>query len=347
MLPGSGLVRGLLRHGRSASGDQTAAGRRGRVPAARSAASRRRAALPDTRAGEIPDDGRPWHSARSLSGRKHRCLRGHAMIGGILAWWVASTVAGAAAFPIAWRVFDRLPDRGFGLSRTLGVLLGGYLLWLCASLGILRNNPGGAVAAMLMVGAGAILAGRGRWREMAGWLRANAGTVLAMETLFLVAFVAWAIVRAFNPEIVATEKPMELAFLNAILRSPQFPPQDPWLAGNAISYYYLGYVLLAWMTWLTGVSAGVAFNLGNALWFGLVAVGAYSAVFNLLGLRHGKRRRLAALLGPLMVLIVGNLSGAFEVMHAQHWFWETQPDGSQSSDFWTWQIGRASCRERV
>src|SRR3990170_3110212 len=258
------------------------------------------------------------------------------MIGGILAWWVASTVAGAAAFPIAWRVFDRLPDRGYGLSRTLGLLLGGYLLWLCASLGILRNNPGGAVAAMLMVAAGALLAGRGHWGEMRGWLRAHAGTVLAMETLFLVAFVAWAIVRAFNPEIVATEKPMELAFLNAILRSPQFPPQDPWLAGNAISYYYLGYVLLAWMTWLTGVSAGVAFNLGNALWFGLVAVGAYSVVFNLLGLRNGTRRRLAALLGPLMVLIVGNLSGVFEVMHAQHWFWEAQPDGSQTSTFWTW-----------
>jgi len=258
------------------------------------------------------------------------------MIGGILAWWLASTVAGALAFPIAWRVFDRLPDRGYGLSRTLGVLLGGYLLWLCASLGILPNDPSGAVAAMLIVGAGAVLAGSGRWREIGVWLRANAGTVLAMETLFLAAFAAWAVVRGFNPEIVATEKPMELAFLNAILRSPQFPPQDPWLAGNAISYYYLGYVLLAWMTWLTGVSAGVAFNLGNALWFGLVAIGAYSVVFNLLGLRHGTRRRLAALLGPLMVLIVGNLAGVFEVMHAQHWFWEAQPDGSQTSTFWTW-----------
>src|SRR3970282_975211 len=234
------------------------------------------------------------------------------MIGGILAWWVASPVAGAAAFPIAWRVFNRLPDRGYGLSRTLGVLLGGYLLWLCASLGILRNNPGGAVAAMLMVGAGSVLAGRGRWREMAGWLRGDGGTGLAMETLFFAAFVAWAVVRAFNPEIVATEKPMELAFLNAILRSPQFPPQDPWLAGNAISYYYLGYVLLAWMTWLTGVSAGEAFNLGNALWFGLGARGALSVVFHLLGLRSGTRRRLAGRLGPLMVLLVGDMSGVFE-----------------------------------
>jgi hypothetical protein len=258
------------------------------------------------------------------------------MIGAILAWWLASTVVGAAVFPLAWRVFDRLPDRGYGLSRTFGILLGGYLMWLSVSLGILRNNPGGALAGVLLLGVGSALAGRGHWRQIGEWLRANAATVLAMEALFLVAFAGWAVVRAYNPEIVATEKPMELAFLNAILRSPQFPPQDPWLAGNAISYYYLGYVLVAWMTWLTSVPAGVAFNLANAMWFGLVALGSYSVVFNLLGLRYGARRRLAALLGPLMVLFVGNLTGVLEVMHAQHWFWEPQADGSMTSEFWTW-----------
>jgi uncharacterized membrane protein len=258
------------------------------------------------------------------------------MIGGVLAWWVASTVAGAAAFPITWRLFDRLPDRGFGLARAFGILLGGYLLWLGATVGIITNSPGGAVAAMIAVGAGGVVAGRGRWHEIAAWLRSHIRTVLAAELLFLLAFVGWAVVRSFNPDIVATEKPMELAFLNAILRSPAFPPQDPWLSGNAISYYYLGYVLLSWLSWLTGVTAGVAFNLGNALWFALVVSGAYSVVFNLLALRYGTPRRWAALLGPLMVVIVGNLAGVFEVMHAQHWFWEAQPDGSKTSTFWTW-----------
>src|SRR3972149_9497073 len=83
------------------------------------------------------------------------------MIGGILARWLAGPVAGAAAFPIAWSLWDRVPDRGYGLSRTLGILLGGYLLWLSASVGILRNSPGGAVAALLMVAAGAAVAGAG------------------------------------------------------------------------------------------------------------------------------------------------------------------------------------------
>ena len=142
------------------------------------------------------------------------------MMAAIVAWWVASSVVGAAVFPLVWRVFDRLPDRGYGLSRSFGILLGGSLMWLCVSLGLLRNNPGGALAAVLLLGVGSGLAGRGHFRQIGEWLRTNAGTVLGMEALFFATFVGWGVVRAYNPGIGATEKPMELAFLNRILRSP-------------------------------------------------------------------------------------------------------------------------------
>ena len=63
-------------------------------------------------------------------------------------------------------------------------------------------------------------------------------------------------------DAAGTEKPMELAFINAIMRSPTFPPSDPWLSGYAISYYYFGYVLVALLAKLTALPGAVAFNLG-------------------------------------------------------------------------------------
>ncbi len=253
-----------------------------------------------------------------------------------LAWWAASAVLGLAAFPLAYRVFGRLPDRGYGVSRALGLLAAGYVLWLGASLGLLHNNLGGALVAVAVVAGLGLTVGAGCWRELAGWWRDQRRTVLSMELVFVAAYAAWAFVRACNPDITATEKPMELAFLNAILRAPRFPPPDPWLSGYAISYYYFGYVLLAFLARLTATPAGIAFNLGSALWFGLTALGAYSVLFNLLVVRFGRQRPWAAALGPLFILISGNLEGVLEVMHARHWFWRVQPDGTMTSRFWTW-----------
>lgn len=258
------------------------------------------------------------------------------MIGFVLVWWLASSLLGLAAFPIAYRFLNRLPDRGFAFARALGILLAGYALWLGASIGVLRNNLGGALMAVLILMALGAAAGQARWREIGRWLRDSLQTVLGIEIIFLACFAGWAFVRANNPDITYTEKPMELAFLNAILRSETFPPADPWLSGYAISYYHFGYVLLAFLARLTGVSAGYAFNLGNALWFALTAVGLYSLVYNLLSSREGKPRRWAALLGPAFVLFSGNLEGVLEVLHARHLFWRTLPDGSMTSGFWTW-----------
>ena len=73
---------------------------------------------------------------------------------------------------------------------------------------------------------------------------------------------AW--LRSYNPDILGTEKPMELMFINSILRSTTFPPQDAWLAGYSISYYYFGYVMVAFISMLTSTPAGIAFNLAIA-----------------------------------------------------------------------------------
>ncbi|HLE05638.1 MAG TPA: DUF2298 domain-containing protein, partial [Anaerolineales bacterium] len=170
----------------------------------------------------------------------------------IIAWWLASSLLGLLALPLAFRIFHSLPDRGYAFARPLGLLIASYVLWLGASLGFIPNSRGGALGAVLVLaGIGAAL---GQRVEIRDWLRRNLRTVLWMEGVFLLSFLLWAFVRANNPEIVATEKPMELAFLNGILRSDRFPPNDPWLSGYAISYYYFGYVMIALLTWLSGAA---------------------------------------------------------------------------------------------
>ncbi|MGA9532381.1 MAG: DUF2298 domain-containing protein [Anaerolineales bacterium] len=254
----------------------------------------------------------------------------------IASWYLVSLIIGWLAFPLAWRVLNRLPDRGYGFARPIGLLVTGYLVWIGATAGLIRNSPAGVVGAIALLAGLSALALRGNGRQWLEWMRQNGRSLWLMEGLFLLAFIGWAFVRSNSPEIVATEKPMELAFLNALSHSATFPPPDPWLSGYAISYYFFGFVLSSLLTMLTGVTTGVAFNLTSAMWFGLTVLASYSLLYNLIKLRHSDASLSAPLLGPLFVVISGNLEGFLELLHARQWFWQTSPDGLMTSAFWGW-----------
>ena len=214
-----------------------------------------------------------------------------------LSWWFVLQLFALAALPLAWRLFARLPGRGYPLAKVLGLLLVAYVLWLGATLHTLPNSFGGAVVALIVVAGASWWLGRDGWRRdadgvrpLAVWLKANRWLVVTTELLFLFVLVGWAAFRAYNPDIAGTEKPMEFAFVNGILRSPLFPPQDPWLSGYGISYYYFGYVMLAALVNLTGVDPAIAFNLGVALWYALVMIGAFGVVYDLVRLAGSRER---------------------------------------------------------
>lgn len=266
----------------------------------------------------------------------------------ILAWYLAVSILGLTALPLAWHFFPALPSRGFALSRPLGLLLWGFIFWLLTSLGVLQNDLGGQVLAflVLLVPAVWVISGK-RKQEMFAWLRENLRTLLTIEGLFLLVFIAWVLVRGMNPEVTYTEKPMELAFINSILRSDGFPPQDPWLSGYAISYYYFGYVLIAMIARISGVASAVAFNLSSATWLAMTAIALFGIVhditFTWAGNKNeqspggvGKFSRSAGFLGPLFVLVISTVEGVLEFLHAGGVFWRTDTQGALTSRFWSW-----------
>ena len=265
-------------------------------------------------------------------------------------WYLILSLLGFITFPIVYRLLPFLADKGYSFSRIAGLLIWSYFFWVLTSLGVLTNNINGALGGLFGVLFLAFLFLRqDYWSGIKQWLRTELKTILIIELLFLFAFSFWAIVRAANPDILGTEKPMELAFINAITRSPTFPPNDPWLSGYAISYYYFGYVMVALLGYITGTPPAISFNLALSAWFALTALGCYGVVFNLLRTWQDYRLKTEAvketnkkphifssLLGPLFVLIVSNAEGFLEMLHAKGLFWQTGQDGLLHSNFWSW-----------
>jgi YYY domain-containing protein len=266
-----------------------------------------------------------------------------------LSWYILITLLGWMTFPLASRLFPALSDRGYTLSRALGLLIWGYVFWLFATLGIAQNDMGGLLLGLVILGGLSAWGIVNRKSEIINWLSKNRGLILTAEILFLLAFALMAFIRSANPEIVGTEKPMELMMIHGILNSPTFPPRDLWLSGYSISYYYFGYVMTSMLAMFTGIPATMAFNLMIALVFSLSAVGAYGILYNLLAgsqtskvegqassnslssLRLGSGQAFfSPLLAPLFLLIMSNAEGFLEVLHARGLFWK---DGN---NFWTW-----------
>lgn len=264
----------------------------------------------------------------------------------ILVWWLLMLVLGWLALPTAMCIFRWLPDRGYTFSKALGLLLTSYFLWIGASTGLVSNDLGGILLAIvLMTGLSAWFYFRSRGTlipELRSFIKEHWKLIVTVETLFLLALVGWAIFRAYAPfkiDYAGGEKFMESAFQNAILRSQHFPPLDPWLSGYAISYYYYGYVMLAMLTRLTGAVSGVAFDLYDSLLFALSLIGAFGVVYNLVAYSLKRRQEqgdsqpcqgpalAAGILGGVLVAVMGNLEGVLESLHAR---------GILPASFWSW-----------
>src|ERR671929_225260 len=102
---------------------------------------------------------------------------------------------------------------------------------------------------------------------------------IGAEVVFLVGYAAMALLVAYSPDVWGTEKPMDMAFVNAINASDHFPPHDPWLSGADLNYYYLGHLAMALPIRVLGLAPDHGYNLALALVFGLAA----AAVFTLAG----------------------------------------------------------------
>ena len=210
-------------------------------------------------------------------------------MGDAIVWWITLQLLGLAAVPIAAVLLRALPDRGYTLSKPLGLMLTGWLAYTVAMLKIAQFDRLLVTICLLVVAAFSVFLLLRQGRALLYELRdhftkgVNVRYVVISEVVFALAFIIWAIVRAYNPDIdCCQEKFMDYGFLNAILKSGTFPPNDVWLAGFSINYYYFGYILMAALTALSGVATQVAFNLANVGLFALTALGAFGIVHNLI-----------------------------------------------------------------
>ena len=270
-----------------------------------------------------------------------------------LRWLITVEIIGLAAFPLAFCLLPKLADRGFTLSKPFGILLVSYLFWVLGLAHIPTVQPIAIALVLLMAALSAYIAYR-NFDDLRDFIKREWRTIVIAEAIFLVFFIGWTLFRSYDPFINHTEQPMDLALLSASINSQVGHPEDPWLRGEPISYYYFGYWMMGALSQISAIQSHISYNLAIALIPAMSAMGIFGIVFNMVrmdkarsgvagtdsmstvrasvsaALADSTHRKLAIIAGiaaTLFLGIVANLEGVLEFMRL---------NGMGSQGFYDW-----------
>jgi len=238
----------------------------------------------------------------------------------VAGWYFFITLLGWICYPLVRVVFSGLSDKGFPLAKITGLVLWAWIAWIGGSSGIPVTRAFIFIALIMVAGINLVIFLKNsnsfiseikqQWRYFA-----------TIELISLGLFVLFLLIRLGNPDLwhpfKGGEKPMDFAYLNAVIKSENFPPYDPWYAGGYINYYYFGFLLSGIIVKLLGIIPSIAYNLILPTFFSFTGMAAFSLGWNLFITRKEKQNiksKLASensyfwgMVAAVFILIIGNL----------------------------------------
>mgnify|MGYP001404828271 FL=1 len=244
--------------------------------------------------------------------------------------WISTVEAiGLITLPLCYRLLPKLRDRGYSVSKPLGILIIAYISWVLSVTHILPSIQFTIASIFITLTAISGWCLWGHRHEFLTFLSRERSSILTSQIIFFSVYLGWILYRLYDPAIGHTEQPMDHAFLNASIRSSLGPPEDPWLRGESISYYYFGYWMMGVLSEFSGTPSQISYNLALALIAAMGAMGIFGLVYNMVK-SDTNTRKLAILSGVIasfLLVVSANLEGLLEFIRS---------NGMGHQIFWEW-----------
>ena len=272
-----------------------------------------------------------------------------------ITWLLLIEVVGFATFVIFLSIFRTIPDKGYSISKPLGIICLSLATWLLSISKIIPATEITTILFFIGLIICSLIIGAFRANTLKQIVRNNWRIISLTELTFLLTYLIFFSIRYFDPGINHTEQPMDFAFLNSSARTIIGQPLDPWFYGDTISYYYFGYWIFGTLSKISLIPTVATYNLS------LVAIPAMTAssIFALTSI-FLKFSRLkfdfltisCSVFASLTAVFMGNLQGFLEFLRinsiGSSSFWQRVCiDGMQNpvintidswrpTEFWWW-----------
>ena len=254
----------------------------------------------------------------------------------IIRWYIATLLIGFLGFPISYFLFSSMRTTGIFYAKSIGWSLlalitwwvgwsklfnyGDDLLWIIIGICFFVNML------LYFINHDLFLKIISKWK-----------LILISEIIFLVIFLLLTFIRVQVPDAENTEKPMDLMMLVAVHRADYFPPVDPWLSGEEISYYHLGHLGVDIVSRVSINEPEIAFNLGLAMVGAMAGVTIFGLSLDIFNLNQVNRFRSQIFVGfsaVISLLCLAPLAGFYNLLETL--FTIYKEGGSLFKEWWWW-----------
>ncbi len=231
-------------------------------------------------------------------------------------WWLCLLTLGIGFWPLAKVLLGNFADKGWLVSKILGIAGAGFLVWLLTCCHVTKFNFVTCLVIVLLC----IAANWGIWYY---YNRGKSKQFVTLEDLkaafdgelvFVLFFLLWTYVAGFRPEAYGTEKFMDYGFMMAMMRSEAIPAPDMWYAGENLNYYYGGQYFAVFLTKLTRTEVAQTYNLMRTMIAGFAFALPFVLVRQMVwdfhtsrGLRKTSSATIAGVLAGAFVSLAGNM----------------------------------------
>lgn len=220
---------------------------------------------------------------------------------------------GFVSFILFFRHLNILNDRGFFVSKIIGLIFISSFVWLLTLFTPIPNvGYVWRISFLIFVIVGILkLLNKEFRREIINFIISKRTQILLFEFIFLSVFFFFVLLRMYDNNAVGTERPMDSMMLNSVFNSYYNPPNDLWMSGNKISYYYFGYWIFAGFYSIIFSDTNNLYNLSFGLIPALSSVAALSFVSNFLYISKNNKFKFIkpiflAIITPFFLVFTSN-----------------------------------------
>lgn len=237
----------------------------------------------------------------------------------ILSLWASTLVIGIISWPITKKIFGKMSDKGYSVSKLFGFFIISYILFLGATL---RISTLSWISILIIIILWALLNGYVLQRIDKATIKSFFQKIpwkqmVAIEIAFIILLSCFTLAKSYQPEIYQIERFMDFGFIQSLQNAKELPLFDIWKSGEPLNYYYGGHFIGHVVLTITNIPTVSGFFLLGGWIFSLLALIIYRLGKDLLKMfsiqyqSEGLRKRIQSASGILSV---------FTVLFAGTWF---------------------------